>query len=337
MLIQTASIFNISREAYDEFLANGWFRGYGNLYKTEFLCLDEELLSTVHVRLPLEEHRFSKTQRRLMARGDRHFRVTIGKVRITREKQRLYEIHKHRFKAFVHETLAEVVRAFDSHIYLNTHELCVYDGKKLVAVSYFDIGYKSVASILCVFNPEYAAFSPGMYTMFKEIEYVRSLNMHFYYPGYVMDKSDSFHYKLRAGHMQWLAPGDSWKPWEKFTVDSTKAHTVREKTRELEEFFTDQNIPFKRKLYPFYSTGLMWESDERLLRYPLYLQWQDGLKRRFAAYDIELEQYVTGIIRNNSEYDFFSSLILSDEYLRSEVYQLEILVMEEFSYLAFEV
>lgn len=333
MLVQTASIFNISRETYDEFLASGWFRGYGILYKSEFLCLDQQLLSAVNIRLDLSKHTWRKGQRKLLSYNNRRFRVVIGKIRITKEKQRLYDLQKSRFKAFVHDTLEEVVRGFSAHRFFNTHELCVYDGRRLVAVSYFDIGYKAVASILCVFNPDYAAFSPGIYTMLKEVEYAQSIGMNFYYPGYVMDLSESFNYKLRIGEVDWLTPGFTWQPWNTFDAALTKAHIVRQKTSLLEVYLRLLNVPFKKRLYPYYSAGHLMQTDAHLVRYPMFLEWQEKDKRRIAAYDIESEQFITGTVRETPEFDFLLNPNYTSEYISNEVYQLGLYVFEEFSYL----
>jgi leucyl-tRNA---protein transferase len=332
VLVQTASIFNISRETYDEFLASGWFRGYGILYKSEFLCLDQELLSAVNIRLDLEKHHWRKGQRKLLSYNDRRFRVVIGKIRITKEKQRLYDIQKTRFKAFVHDSLEEVVRGFSAHRFFNTHELCVYQGRRLVAVSYFDIGYKAVASILCLFNPDYAPYSPGIFTMLKEIEYARSLGMKYYYPGYVMDLSESFHYKLRVGEVDWLTPQFTWQPWSSFHPSLTKAHVVRQQTIRLANYLQSLKIPFTRKLYPYYSAGHIMQTDAHLVRYPIFLEWKGKDKRRIAAYDIESEQFITGTVRETPEYDFLLNPNYTSEYLENPVYQLGLYLFEEFNY-----
>jgi arginine-tRNA-protein transferase len=288
------------------------------------------LLSAVNIRLPLQGHSFSKSQRRLLARNDKRFRVTIGKIRITKEKQRLYDEHKERFKAFIHETLEEVVRGFSAHRYFNTQEVCVYEGRKLVAISYFDVGYKATASILCVYDKHYPSSSLGIYTMLKEIEFAQNHGIQYYYPGYVMDLPGSFDYKLRIGEVEWLTAQHVWKPWNTFSAEQTKAHEVREMTARLERWMESKHVPYRKKLYPYYSAGHLMQTDMHLLRYPIFLEWEDKGQRKIVAYDCESKQYIGGTIKESPEFVFMLNSNYSKEYRNAEVYELGMFVFENF-------
>jgi hypothetical protein len=68
------------------------------LYKMDLLCVDETLYSVVNIRINLMQHVMSKRQRKLLRRNAKRYRVELGKVQITPEKERLYEMHKPRFK-----------------------------------------------------------------------------------------------------------------------------------------------------------------------------------------------------------------------------------------------
>ena len=72
----------------------------------------------------------------------------------------------------------------------DTYEVAVYDGSKLIGLSYFDFGQKSVASLLSVYDvtDEYKKYSLGVYTMLLEVVYAQEQDKTYYYPGYVLDK-----------------------------------------------------------------------------------------------------------------------------------------------------
>ena len=173
MLVQTHFPRSLSRSRYDQYLASGWFRGSVMLYKMDLLCIDEQLFSVVNIRMNLHHHEPTARQRKTMRRVESRFTVTYGHAQPNANKEALYAQHKHKFKGFVHNTLTEYLNAGFQGTVFDTREVCVYDGDKLIAVSYFDLGEQSMASLLGLFDHAYNKFSLGTYTMLKEAEYGR--------------------------------------------------------------------------------------------------------------------------------------------------------------------
>ena len=71
----------------------------------------------------------------------------------------------------------------------------IRDKNKLIAVGYFDKGFKSIAGIMNIYHPEYNMYSLGKFLMLQKLQYAQSHNMNFYYTGYISTQSTRFDYK----------------------------------------------------------------------------------------------------------------------------------------------
>ena len=105
MLVQAAPITGLTPDQYDAFLESGWFRGSSMIYRSEFVCLDKQVLSIINIRLPLAGFHYRKSQRRVMRKVEKKFRIEIGDPSITPEKEALYQSNFDRFKAYIHTSL----------------------------------------------------------------------------------------------------------------------------------------------------------------------------------------------------------------------------------------
>jgi arginyl-tRNA--protein-N-Asp/Glu arginylyltransferase len=324
MLVQTEILWDIDRARYDAFLAKGWFRGYGVMYRSEFLCIDDDIFSTVNIRLPLVNHEFTKSQRKVIRKCEEEFTVTISPSRKSKQRDALYEKQKLRFKAFVHDSLQDITRHFDAHKRYTQQEICVYKGRKLVANSYLDLGLTSGASILCNYDPDFAQYSLGMYTMYKEIEYLKANGFEYYYPGYVMDKPSAFDYKKRISNLEFLNPQNKWRSISEFDQTQSKAYFLEQQIGNLERYLKLKGIEATKKLYPYFSTGLMVRTEINLVKQPCLLCWeQDGLIQA-ATYDVISDNFIFGEIEHCHEFDWSLSDNISNEYQQSKKYLLTI-------------
>ena len=130
-------------------------------------------------------------------------------------------LHKDRFKGFIHPTLNEYLTSGFHRTVFDTREVCVYDGDKLVAVSYFDVGDRAMASLIGLQHPDYRKFGLGIYTMLKEVEFGRSAGLKWYYPGYVLDLPSDFDYKLELGEFEYYTPTKRWGAFRNFDPSLT--------------------------------------------------------------------------------------------------------------------
>ncbi|QYU67947.1 polysulfide reductase NrfD [Leptolyngbya sp. 15MV] len=76
-------------------------------------------------------------------------------------------------------------------------EICVYEEDRLLAVSYFDVGSRSVSGVYAMFDPAITHRGLGIFTMLKEIEYSIETNRQYYYQGYAYEGESFYDYKKR--------------------------------------------------------------------------------------------------------------------------------------------
>ncbi|MCC6599389.1 MAG: hypothetical protein IT223_01800, partial [Crocinitomicaceae bacterium] len=211
------------------------------------------------------------------------------------------------------------------HVKVNTRELRVYDGDRLVAASFFDVGKKSVASIIGIYDQEYSTFSLGHYTMMKEMEWAERHHLYWYYPGYIMDVPSSFDYKLRLGTPQWLNAEKKWVPWGTYDSRLSKADFLRAKMGQLGEYLTSKGVTYKEKLYPYFTTGHIVDARDELLKSPIFLDIEDSGHRYAATYDIQKNVFLMSQVEVTDEYNAFLDLEVSQDYKNDETYEMSVL------------
>lgn len=268
MLVQTHFPRKLTHNRYDQYLASGWFRGSVMLYKMDLLCIDANVFSVVNIRLDLRQHQFKKRHRKIKRNVEQNFTVSCGPAKVSQSRQQLYSKHKHRFKGFIHETLDEYLHAGFHKTVFETMEICVYDQEKLIAISYFDLGQSSMASLLSVYDEDYGTYSLGTYTMIKEIEFGQLTERSWYYPGYVLDQPSAFDYKLQLGQVEYYTPSKRWGKFENFKPETTIAHRLRTAMDVLISRLSSEAIPHKSWYYPYFSMGYMPLWKARFLHLP---------------------------------------------------------------------
>lgn len=242
------------------------------LYKMDLLCIDANVFSVVNIRLDLRQHELSKSQRKIQRQVEQRFTVAIGPAKVSQSRQRLYDQHKSRFKGFIHETLDEYLHAGFHSTVFDTQEVCIYDGDRLIAVSFFDLGDRSMASLLALYDQGYQSYSLGKYTMLKEIEYGKQTGRTWYYPGYVLDEPSAFDYKLTLGEMEYYTANKRWGKYTNFELESTIAFQLRTTMKGLQAQLQSDDISFKNWFYPYFSMGYMPLWKDRFLHMPWILE-----------------------------------------------------------------
>ncbi|MEM1319282.1 MAG: hypothetical protein AAGG75_03445 [Bacteroidota bacterium] len=262
----------LTAQALDRFLERGWFRMGQMIFTCHLLCFHDELYSTVWTRLALSNYTFKRRLRKLMRRNNRRFDIRIRKAVFDSDKERLYQMHTNRFEGYVADSLLESLQGEETINIYNTYEIAVYDGKRLAAVSFFDIGERSLASIMGLYDPAYSQYSLGIFTMLMEIKFGLEHDKHFYYPGYVVPGYSKFDYKLRIGEVDFFdARRGNWRPYSEIDLRTLPAENLKQKLTAVQEELTKVAIPFKEILYPLYDKKLFGLKEEETVRSPLLI------------------------------------------------------------------
>ncbi len=286
----------IQAEELDAYLNKGWFRMGQMIFTCHILCFNNDVYSTIWMRLNLRNFSFKKSMRKILKRNDRLFRVEIGEPYFEGDRQILYQKHKNRFEGYIPGTLRESLFGLEEDNIYNTREITVYDDDKLIAVSYFDLGLNSMASIMGLFDPEYERYSLGIYTMIKEVEYGLENGMHYYYPGYIVPGYKKFDYKTRLGSMDFYdVPSDTWRPLEQLTDANLLSVLIYEKLGKLADVFESRGLNYKMLTYPFFDKEFYGNQSEALLQSPLIIDCRVVNEENafyFVEYNLEVKKYL---------------------------------------------
>lgn len=309
MLVNYYFPFSLSAQRLDKYLASGWFRNCNMLFKAKVLCLDGELHNIINIRLDLtKQEEFSKKLLKIQECGHKKFKIKVVKARFTADHEALYRAHQKRFKGYIYKNLQQFLYGEVNAKYniYNTQSIEVYDDKKLIAFSFFDLGEQSMASILGVFDDTYSKYSLGFFTMIEEIRFAKMQGFRYYYPGYVLDQSDAFSYKLKMGKYDFYDEG-KWKPIEKINYEKLSRSQIIDKLKSCEKYLIEQNIRHTWKFYPYFSLGYFQDVGHPFVKSPIHLvldERQEEGEYKIIEYDIDTDNINTIDVLECPEYDF---------------------------------
>jgi arginyl-tRNA--protein-N-Asp/Glu arginylyltransferase len=307
MLVQYYYPFSLSPSRLDRYLSAGWFRNSIMLFRSRLLCMEGDLFNVVNIRLPLQDYTLSKANRKLLRKNKELFTYSINRASINVEKERLYEAHKPRFKGFIYNDLHQFLYSDTISSVFHTYEIEVKDANgKLVALSYFDKGQQSMASLLGIYDPEYSKYSLGTFTMLLEMEYALKMDFKFYYPGYIFDKPSVFDYKLRLGNYEYYDWRGKWKPYTDFKqVESFSGH-LKAKVNQLKSELNQSGIKFSEKIYPLFPLGYMDKTIDPFVKSPMFLQIDNSpfyKKEVLFEYNADEDKYSVCLVSKCPEYN----------------------------------
>ena len=189
----------------DDFLLAGWRPIGQQLYICDFIRTEtDELYGCVQIRMPLANHKMKRKQRRLLKNNGARFRYEIRPAtEVTREMREVNRRYCERHPDKSRTDIDFHVGYYPAKRFIDTRQVEVYDGDKLIAYSYFDAGERCLYSKVGVYDPAYREFSLGRYTMLLEVEWAKENKYAYYHPGYVSSEFQLFSYKLRLGQMEY--------------------------------------------------------------------------------------------------------------------------------------
>jgi arginyl-tRNA--protein-N-Asp/Glu arginylyltransferase len=200
----------------DVILALG-FRHFG----TTFFRYDTQRQhgKTVHVvplRIDLDRFRPSGSQKRIMRRN-RDLTVLFRAAEVDGRKELLFAVHKQRFRENVPESIYDFLSDRPAEVPCAARECCLFQGDRLLATGYFDIGQASVSSIYTFFDPspELGRRSLGLYVLLRQILYAREEGKAYLYHGYAYREPSFYDYKKNFNGLEYFDWAGRWLPFEK--------------------------------------------------------------------------------------------------------------------------
>lgn len=259
-------------EELDHYLSRGWYRMGQTIFTTHFLSFGDQFYSAIWIRLDLEDYTFRKSLRKIIRQNNKIFTSKVRRASINPEKEALYKIYKASFPGVLAPSLKDSLLDGEDFNVFNTLEIAIYHDGNLVALSFFDIGRESAASIIGIYDPSYNKYSLGFYTMLLEMQFCLETKKRYYYPGYVVPGYARFDYKLRIGDVSYLdLQTQSWLPIEKLSPDQVPINFMEHKLAEIKQVLQQNNIPCQLLNYPLFEANLFGFWKAPYFDFPIFL------------------------------------------------------------------
>lgn len=276
----------------DHYLAKAW-RPYGQrIYTSDFIQPKlGEMYGVAPSRLDLTTHEWRKSQRKLLRKNKQEFSFVIREAVLDEEKKAVNFKYLEKFPDKSQADLNihlihEGVRVF------NTMEIAIYKGSDLVAFSFFDVGANSMYSKAGIYDPAYANYSLGLFSMYLEIEWSKQQGLQWYYPGYISPDTNLFAYKEKIGNLQyWHTSSKTWQ--SSITKAEGPLQLYLNKIEQLSEALTAAAVEHKIHEYYFFEMPLIYPGETNYLEKPAFIliHYPQALKAWIIRYSIDKDQY----------------------------------------------
>lgn len=213
-LHQTFEKRRVPPDQMDLLWANGWRHFGTHFFRYSLAEHRGRVCSVIPLRVDLQNFTPSRSQKRALARN-RDLTFLIRDAFIDDAKHELFFRHRERFEDNVPDSLYTFLSHQPASVPCRNQELCVYEGDRLLAASFLDLGQTATSAVYAIFAPEEHKRSLGIYTMLRAIEYSRELGCRHYYPGYAYREPSVYDYKKNFTGLEYLDWDYGWKQFEK--------------------------------------------------------------------------------------------------------------------------
>lgn len=172
------------------FLQTGW-RKFGWYY---FRPNCHGCKACVPLRVLTQEFQPSRSQRKVLAKN-KDTEMRVCELEFRDEIFDLYQKHSEvRFEQPVQKKEFIETHYFPS---CPTFQTEYYVGKKLVGVGFLDQSSEGLSSVYFIYDTDYRFLSLGVFSILKEIELAKEMDLSYYYLGYWIKENKSMEYKNR--------------------------------------------------------------------------------------------------------------------------------------------
>lgn len=273
----------------DRYLERGWFRMGQTIFSTSFLNFKSHFYNAVWLRIPLSRFLPGSTQKKIFRRNTK-FKIVFQKADITPEKEALFSCYKQNVSFEASASVRTLLYGRSVHNIYNTQEVNIYDGDRLIAAGFFDVGKNTAAGISSFYDPEYKKYSLGRYLIYLKLEYCRSMGIDYFYPGYFVPGYPLFDYKLDVGgpSVEYLEFSSStWKPIADFSLDRSPLQVMQTKLSMLQQTLTAQGVGSRIMKYEFFDANLIPELEGIILfDFPIFLACDELPEETPVVYDV---------------------------------------------------
>lgn len=185
----------LTREEFGARLAEGDRRQGRLLYRTA--C--PACVACQPIRIDVTRFEPTRTQRRVLRRGDGALSLELGPPIVDDARVRLYNHHKNTRDLANGErsTSADAYRAFLGDTCCETFEMRYRLGDDLVGVAIVDRADDALSAVYFFWDPDHERLSLGTYSILRQIELCRQLGLRHLYLGLYIEECAAMAYKAR--------------------------------------------------------------------------------------------------------------------------------------------
>ena len=284
----------LAPEELDQYLERGWFRMGQTIFTTNFLNFKNHFYSAIWLRIPLGEFTRDKTHQKLLKKNQ-SFRIQIQPATITPEKEALFSTYRKSISFEASASIHTLLFGKGNHNIYNTQEINLFDGDKLIASGFFDLGKKSAAGISSFYDPAYKKYTLGKYLIYLKVEYCKKIGLQYFYPGYFVPGYSLFDYKLEIGKpaLQYLEfTSSNWKPVAGFSKALAPLQMMIDKLQLLQNLLMKNGIESKILRYEFFDANLIPELEGIVLfDFPIFLSCIGLSEENPIVFDVRDSHY----------------------------------------------
>ena len=227
------------------------------------------------------------------------FKIEIRPAFLTEEKEILFELYKTEVSFEASSSLANLLYGKENYTVYDTYEIVVFDGEKLIACGFFDIGSESAEGISSFYDPSYKKFSLGKFLIYSKMNYCKSIGLRYFYAGYFVPNYPAFDYKLELGKksLQYFDyKSETWNPMQSFDNSNNPLEIMHFKLKQLSKSLSAIGVENYFFYYEFYNANLVPEFKDvnELLDYPMFLylyELADNYLNPIIVVDIKSDNY----------------------------------------------
>lgn len=295
MFVDVHSPDHLVPGALDAYLDHGWFRMGQTIFTTNWLNFKDTFYSAIWLRIAIDQYTSDETEKKVH-RKNSGFKVEIQPATITIEKELLYIRYKQSVSFEASASLQTLMFGNSDNNIFDTKEINVFDGGKLIATGYFDLGKESAMGIASIYDPDYKKYSLGKFLIYEKIRFCRERGMKYFYPGYFVPGYRAFDYKLDIGtkYLQFLELKSGWwRPLSEFTDDNVPVNIMVSHLTELKKWLTRSGIDSEVMFYDyFYANQTPELSGAELLDFPVFLSTKKAIDEwTIIVFDVRTDKY----------------------------------------------
>lgn len=196
---------HLDADRYATMLARGFRRSGRIIYRPRCRGCSE----CRQIRVPVDRLVYTRSMRRVWRRNA-DVRVEVGEPAPTEEKHAIFR----RYLDGQHDgTMSRSYDSFRGFLYdspMETLEFQYLAGARIMGIGIVDRVGDGLSSVYMFFDPEYAARSPGTYSVLWEVERCRQEGLPYYYLGFFVAGCKTMSYKARFRPTEILVGADRW-------------------------------------------------------------------------------------------------------------------------------